>query len=422
MKLRTLIFIGFLLFFCHAGTGLRAHSPHENDSDSIRISLLTCDAGNEIYSLFGHTAIRYENTKLGTDIVFNYGIFSFDTPNFALRFALGETDYRLGATTFEQFLAEYAFLGRGVRQQTLNLSREEKERITRKLEINFLPENRTYRYNYFSDNCSTRPFRLITNTVTSSRQGGGEEQLLFNGDITDKGTGISFRDMLHRYTQNHPWSRLGMDLCIGMDGDREISREEMAFVPFQVEELFAQAAIQSTGGEHRPLVSSTSVLLSFDEFPDTVSRSPSPLTASMLLLLLIVLITVYEVVKGKSVWLTDAMLFLAAGVAGGILAFLACFSQHPMVDKNLMLLVFHPLQLLIIPFVVIRVRKHKVCYYLFINAVLALAVVLVWALHIQGINLAVIPVLAAFIVRATGHAMFVYGNKKQHARILRQHR
>ena len=100
-----------------------------NSNDSIRLSLLTCAPGEEIYSLFGHTAIRYENPSQGIDIVFNYGLFSFNTPNFIFRFSLGETDYQLGVTDYEHFAAEYAFYGRSVWQQTLNLTDEEKTKL-----------------------------------------------------------------------------------------------------------------------------------------------------------------------------------------------------------------------------------------------------------------------------------------------------
>ena len=98
-------------------------------TDSVRVSLLTCAAGGEIYSLFGHTAIRYENYTRGIDAVFNYGMFNFNAPNFIFRFALGETDYQLGVTDYEHFAAEYNYLGRDVWQQTLNLTEEEKERL-----------------------------------------------------------------------------------------------------------------------------------------------------------------------------------------------------------------------------------------------------------------------------------------------------
>ena len=155
-------------------------------TDSVRVSLLTCAAGGEIYSLFGHTAIRYENYTRGIDAVFNYGMFNFNAPNFIFRFALGETDYQLGVTDYEHFAAEYNYLGRDVWQQTLNLTEEEKERLIALLTENYRPENRVYRYNFFYDNCATRPRDQIERAVNGTLQ--------YADNMTANSTGISFRD------------------------------------------------------------------------------------------------------------------------------------------------------------------------------------------------------------------------------------
>ena len=125
--------------------------------DSLRISLLTCTAGEEIYTLFGHTAIRCENLTRKTDVVYNYGVFDFSSGGFVLRFALGETDYRLDKSRTDYFTYAYYYYGRDIRQQVLNLTQAEKERLVALLEENYRPENRVYRYNFFYDNCSTRP-------------------------------------------------------------------------------------------------------------------------------------------------------------------------------------------------------------------------------------------------------------------------
>lgn len=114
------------VFFLYTALILAASGLRAQPADSLRVSLLTCAAGGEIYSLFGHTAIRYENYTRGIDAVFNYGMFNFNAPNFILRFALGETDYQLGVTDYEHFAAEYNYLERDVWQQTLNLTEEEK--------------------------------------------------------------------------------------------------------------------------------------------------------------------------------------------------------------------------------------------------------------------------------------------------------
>ena len=172
------------------------------ENDSIRLSLLTCAPGEEIYSLFGHTAIRYENPSRGIDAVFNYGIFSFSAPNFVLRFALGETDYQLGATDYEYFAKEYEYDGRSVWQQVLNLTNEEKTELIRLLEENYRPQNRVYRYNFFYDNCATRPRDKIEESI--------EGQVVY--PTTPPDNARSFRDIVHQYCQGHPWARFGIEL------------------------------------------------------------------------------------------------------------------------------------------------------------------------------------------------------------------
>lgn len=151
-KLRHLLLIVFSIFPI-----LTWGTESLSTADSIRISLLTCAPGEEIYSLFGHTAIRYEEPARGIDRVYNYGLFSFNTPNFILRFALGKTDYQLGVEDYRRFAAEYEYFGRSVWQQTLNLTVEEQQQLITLLEENYRPENRIYRYNFFYDNCATRP-------------------------------------------------------------------------------------------------------------------------------------------------------------------------------------------------------------------------------------------------------------------------
>lgn len=224
-------------------------------NDSIRLSLLTCAPGEEIYSLFGHTAIRYEDPANGIDAVFNYGLFSFNTPNFILRFSLGETDYQLGATDYARFAAEYAFDGRSVWQQTLNLSKEEKAELIRLLQENYLPENRVYRYNFFYDNCATRPRDKIEESI--------DGKVIYPAEPQDGS--LSFRDIVHQYCKGHPWARFGIDLCIGSEADRPITQRQMMFAPFYLMDAFAGAQIVHDSVQ-RPLVSGKELIV--DALPE----------------------------------------------------------------------------------------------------------------------------------------------------------
>lgn len=257
-------------------------------NDSIRLSLLTCAPGEEIYSLFGHTAIRYEDPANGIDAVFNYGLFSFNTPNFILRFSLGETDYQLGATDYARFAAEYAFDGRSVWQQTLNLSKEEKAELIRLLQENYLPENRVYRYNFFYDNCATRPRDKIEESI--------DGKVIYPAEPQDGS--LSFRDIVHQYCKGHPWARFGIDLCIGSEADPPITQRQMMFAPFYLMDAFAGAQIVHDSVQ-RPLVSGKELIV--DALPEEEEGGwmPTPFQCSLLLLYLPQLLLSTASAKGQ---------------------------------------------------------------------------------------------------------------------------
>lgn len=310
MKLSPSVFRSLIfLFFSLSVVTMQAQEPKRVIPDSIRISLLTCASGEEIYSLFGHTAIRYENYTRSIDAVFNYGIFNFNAPNFILRFALGETDYQLGVTDYERFAAEYYYLERDVWQQELNLTVQEKEKLVMLLEENYRPENRIYRYNFFYDNCATRPRDLIEKSIDGTLQ--------YADDMTDTDSGISFRDLLHKYSKGHPWSRFGMNLCMGSQADRTINRRLMMFVPFYVQEYFNQARIVNKEGETRPLVlNEEKIIVTGNEEAEQPSDGFTPMQTALLLLILTAAATIYGIRRKKTLWGIDFALFFAAGTAG----------------------------------------------------------------------------------------------------------
>lgn len=367
------------------------------EDDGIRLSLLTCGPGTEIYSLFGHTALRYEDRRRGIDAVFNYGLFSFDTPNFVLRFTLGETYYQLGATDYKYFLAEYQMTNRDVWQQTLNLSSEEKRQLIALLEENYRPENRVYLYNFFHDNCSTRPRDLVERTVKG--------RLHYADDMTTTDTGRSFRDIVHQYCKGHPWSQFGIDLCLGSEADRPISRRQMMFAPFYLKDFFATATLtDSTGIRAIPLVSHTEqVVTASPEDKETGLPLPSPITCALILLAAVAAATWYGVRQGKSLWGIDLVLFLAAGLGGCILAFLVLLSKHPAVSPNYLLFVLHPLHLFCLPWMLKKIIRKEKSHYMMANLVVLTLFIVLWALIPQKINLAVLPLALCLLVRSAGN-------------------
>lgn len=365
--------------------------------DSAKCSLLTCSAGEEIYSLFGHTALRYEDPARGIDVVFNYGMFSFRVPHFALRFALGETDYQLGVTEFSRFAAEYQWEERDVWQQTLNLTSREKQRLWEALTENYRPENRTYRYNFFYDNCATRPRDRIEACVD------GRVEYAAAQDTT--ATVCTWRDLLHRYTEGHPWARFGIDLCIGSRADKPASYREQMFVPFYLQQYLRGACIVSEQGDRRPLVGEEVKVVDAAHTAQEESLLPSPMQAALLLWAGVTVLSIYGVRRRKSLWALDGLLFGTAGVAGCILAFLAACSQHPAVSPNWLLLVLHPLHLFCLPCVLIRVKKKRLSRYMAANGVILTLFIVLLAPIPQFIPPAVLPLTLCLLVRCASNWM-----------------
>lgn len=381
----------------------------KNHSDSIRISLLTCAPGEEIYSLFGHTAIRYKEPAKGIDVVFNYGLFNFNTPNFMLRFALGETDYELGATPYERFAAEYEYFGRSVWEQELAIDPTEKEKLISLLKENLRPENRIYRYNFFYDNCATRPRDKIEEAIH------GKVTYL---PLTKSGEVKSFRDIVHQYTQGHPWARFGIDLCIGNEADAPITDREMMFAPFYLKNAFGNAQI--VGDSTRSsLVLNTEKIIDCEQWADNESTpetdiwdTMTPMRCSLLLLILVAGATIYGIRRKKSLWGLDAVLFAATGIAGCVITFLALFSQHPAVSSNYLLFVFHPLSLLCLPFFICKERKQQKSWYHIANiAVLTLFIALFAAIP-QRIDFAVLPLALCLLIRSASNLILTYKKLK----------
>ena len=371
-----------------------------NSNDSIRLSLLTCAPGEEIYSLFGHTAIRYENPSQGVDVVFNYGLFSFDTPNFIFRFSLGETDYQLGATNYSHFAGEYAFFGRSVWQQTLNLTNEEKIDLIRLLQENHRPENRVYRYNFFYDNCATRPRDKIEESIAG--------KVIYPTEPQDGSR--SFRDIVHQYCKEHPWARFGIDLCIGSEADQPITQRQMMFAPFYLMDAFAGAQIKNDSIQ-RPLTEACELIVDATPEEDESGWIPTPLQCALLLFILTAGTTIYGIRRRTGLWGVDLLLFGAAGIVGCVLAFLALFSEHPAVSSNFLLLVFHPGQLLFLPYIIYCDRKGKICWYLTLNLVVLTLFIVLFPLIPQRFDFAVVPLALCLLIRSASN-LIVTSKKK----------
>ena len=319
---------------------LRAQEP--------RFSLLSCSPGDEAYSLFGHTALRYCDEARQVDVVYNYGYFSFDAPNFAWRFILGQTDYLVASVPYRIFIQEYVERGSSVVEQVLGLNPLQVERLRRALEVNCLPANRVYRYNYFYKNCTTMARDMFVNAL-------GDGYSLVYGNEPRQ---MTLRQALASYTHTHPWYSFGIDLLMGSDVDKATTREELQFAPLNLMDDLATADIVDTGGNVIPAVNATAVLV-HENKPVPARNNLTPFNVALLLLLLTFVVMLCELRSKRSFWGLDVMLMLLQGLSGALLLFMGLCSEHPAVDANYTILILNPLALLLLPFMLYRILKHR---------------------------------------------------------------
>lgn len=364
-------------------------------TDSVRISLLTCAPGNEIYALFGHTAIRYENYTRKQDLVFNYGMFSFNTPNFVMRFLMGKTDYQLGVVPYSYFELEYAERGSSVYQQVLNLTTEEKANLVKLLDDNYHPSRRTYRYNYFYDNCTTRARDKI------------EEAIVGKVTYLETDKVISYRDIIHEFTKGNEWSELGIDLCLGTEADKPIDERKQMFAPFYMLEAARHATIKK-GNEMLPLVAEEETIVQVESYHEPSPSPVSPFVCFITLLVLSIAMAWWSNQKGKVLWWWDILLFGAQGLGGCIIAFLFFFSVHPTVSSNWMLVLFNPLPLFYLPFMVYKAVKGKKDNFHLINVVCLTLFMIFIPFLPQKFNISVLPLTLCLWVCSVGHLILYY--------------
>lgn len=315
--------------------------------DSILVSLLTCGPRPNVYSLYGHTAIRFQDITRGTDLAINYGMFSFGKPFFVLRFVFGLTDYEMGIEYFNDFVAHYAASGCGIRQQTLNLSTEEKQAIAVAIDKNYQPHNRIYRYNYFYDNCTTRARDIIFSNING--------KVIYNNEIDNSRT---FRQMIHEYNETHRWARFGNDLLLGIKADMPTTRSEQQFLPEHLANDFAKAEIQKRHFENCSLVTADTWILPRTRDVGSDSFPLSPFTCMLTIALIVVAVTVIEALSKANYWWFDLILMLSTGLCGLIILAMV-FSQHPTVSLNLQILMLNPLSLFVMIPTIKSIRNGK---------------------------------------------------------------
>lgn len=343
---RSVILVIFITFVeCYSQASQTSSNIY---GDSVKISLLTCGPGQEVYSYYGHTAIRFQDLRIHQDLVINYGMFSFQQKYFILRFVFGLTDYEMGIIPFESFYEEYKNEGRWVKEQMLNLSPQDKENIALAIDKNYQPENRTYRYNYFYDNCTTRARDIIINNINGFVNFHGLEQ-----------ASSSYRKEIHQWNSQHLWARWGNDLLLGYKADCPLSMEERQFLPDSLSFYFQHAVVKFNHNEVKNLVSSSHYIIAPSSTYNEKSCSFfNVLTPTSLIICISILLIISGVLQKKYKIFYISIYSILSFITGlcGLVLTAMIFSKHPTVSFNLQILILNPLNILwLFP----KIRKAK---------------------------------------------------------------
>lgn len=378
------IWLAFLLLF-----PLLAQSQNLKLSPEADIHVITCGPyQGEVYSAFGHSAIRVKDPVKGYDILYNYGVFDFDQPNFYLKFARGHLYYMLGVTDYRRFRDVYIYYNRYIHEQVLNLTADQEQKLFDFLQWNALPENQYYMYDYFYDNCATRVRDAVITTFGDSVE--------FDGSYID--TNYTIRDLTDLYLVQQPWGDLGIDLCLGLPMDKEATPFMYMFLPDYVEQGFNHATIMRDG-KKVPLVKET--IVTYSSVPEENQASLiTPMIAFIVLFVAGAFLTYLGFKRNKRFVTMDAFVFSVVGVVGWLFLFLWIGTDHNAAAINFNLIWAVPFHF---PVAFLLLKKKKPTFlkvYFKVIAVINVLLLLTWAILPQQLHYAMIPFVMLLALRA----------------------
>ena len=354
------------------------------DTSHLRISLITCGPGDELYSIWGHTAIRVTDSSSGMDVAFNYGTFDNSDPYFYLKFTRGIMQYALSVDNYDTFLQEYKQDHRSVTEQNLMLNGEQKERLFNLLNTNGLEENRYYNYRFYEDNCTTRAKGIINKSTHHS--------ILFKNILTGKAP--SYRELIHKNLDSFRqyWSKLAIDLLLGSNLDKQVTNEQAMFLPDYLMQGLDSATLQPY-----PLVSEKKIILKGYNTSNRMSFI-TPFNLFSLLALVFIFLSFSKKTNVQTVLrIADTIFFFSLGLLGILIIFVWVGRIDSVCRNNLNVLWAWPAHI----FIVFLSKKKRIWIknYFRIAALVALLILLGWPWLPQQLNIAFAPLLIIIMQR-----------------------
>lgn len=348
-------------------------------SEHTKVSLLTSSPGEDLYAQFGHSAIRIKDTLSGQDLVFNYGLFDFNTPGFYVKFVRGKLPYQLGIQRFDRFLNSYIEENRQLRELEINLSENERITLIEFLSVNYLPENRAYSYDFFYDNCATRIRDILENKFQANYP---------DTSLVKKAT---FRHLLSEYVGQNSWINVGFYLILGIPSDAIATFRDEMFLPDYLEKHLKNADLKNKN------LAKNKVQILFQNQPQKNDYLLlSPILIGWLLFFKGLLITLFFSSRWKNYF--DKVYYSLLFLAGVLFVFMWLGTDHFVTHKNMNLLWASPLYFL---FIINIISKKQELYLILFLLVTNLLIIIGWKFLPQEFHIAIVPLVFLNIVRLT---------------------
>ena len=368
-------------------------------SESAAISVLTMGPGTNLNDSFGHSAFRITDPNQNIDVVYNYGVYNFDTPNFYLKFIKGQLMYQLDRTDFSLFYQHYSDQNRWIKEQVLDLTIKEKQEVFDFLQNNYLPENRNYIYDFFFENCATRIRDVLAGILKN-------KLVIDESFVSDIHT---FRQLIQKNVHWNSWGSFGMDLAIGAVVDRNASSWEHQFLPEYIFKALEKGQIKRSLGAKK-LVKKTSILNKNSAKEKLEIFLISPFFVVSLLALIILGVTYKDYRNNSRNRWMDSSLYALTGTIGIFLILLWFATDHFATQNNYNLLWAVPLSI----FFVIEIAKKNPKYwlkkYIMFQILMLLLLSIHWITGVQSYPVILLPLLIAISIRYI--FIFNFLNKK----------
>lgn len=360
-------------------------------SNDTTAYLLTCGPGTETYSIYGHSALRIIIREKNSDTVYNWGVFDFDTPNFAWKFAKGRLDYMISAESVKSFLSVYIFEHRYVVSQKINVDSKEIQKLVELVNENNKPENRKYRYDFFYDDCTTRIRDLLEKSIGEKLKYPPEE----------KGKIPTFRDMVGKYQNPYPWLKFGVDLIMGSTADRRANFRDRMFLPVDMREELSKTVVHRSG-KMIPLLQNPVVLVDF-AFP--VVKKMFLISPPVIFILVIIVILIFTgLVKSKKVIrLLDIIIYLVFSILSVLMIFFNFFTDHEQMRWNLNIILLNPV--IIVCLILLILNKAGIVWFRIVFCISAGFLVLHFMLP-QEFNISFLLLAIILIIRSSVRCEF----------------